>query len=307
MNSQFASLTHASKLGALGRLAYVGSFLAFVGLAACSATVSTTPSGSCSADPSLECAGATGYSCTDGVTPTEALSLTDVACVSPSAGEWCCASTSTAGSCATTVPTSTCATGTPFTCTGTATPVQTNPSFTCTTDGTGDYCCNPNTTTNSACATNTSLSCVSGTSGWSCTGTSQPEDSNQGLVCSADQGTGDFCCSTSACNYDATVTCTAGAGYSCATGANPPDQADPTLVCSTPTTANSVDQYCCYTNTLTPPTGATCGQDQSVQGCDPGSYGFSCSGTDTPDQDFSNLTCSTGTGSGPTLFCCTYN
>jgi hypothetical protein len=151
---------------------------------------------------------------------------------------------------------------------------------------------------------------VTGTTGYSCTGTAQPEDTTQGLVCSADTGTGQFCCASSSCNYDASVAgCASGTvGYSCATNAQPPDQADPTLVCSVPTTSNNVDLYCCYSNTTPPPSGATCTQDPTVTGCTADSYGFSCTGTDTPDADFSNLTCSTPTpGSGAMLYCCTYH
>jgi hypothetical protein len=115
------------------------------------------------------------------------------------------------------------------------------------------------------------------------------------------------------------VTCTTDAyGYSCATGAAPPDQNDPSLVCSDPTTANNIDEYCCYTNATTAPSGATCVQDQSVSGCEDNdagtpSYGFSCTGSDVPSADFSGITCSGGTagmnaqGATATLFCCVYN
>jgi hypothetical protein len=152
------------------------------------------------------------------------------------------------------------------------------------------------------------LACVTGTQGWTCTGPgAQPEDYNSDLVCSSD-GAGDYCCSTSTCSYDASVPgCVTGAvGYSCAVGATPPDGNDPSLVCSVPTTSNNVDLYCCYTNTIT--TAGTCAQDPTVQGCVPGSYGFSCTGTDTPDMDYSGITCSTPTpGPGANLYCCTYH
>jgi hypothetical protein len=159
-----------------------------------------------------------------------------------------------------------------------------------------------------------SLNCVTGAQGWSCTGSAQPEDYNIDLVCSSD-GVGNYCCSTSTCSYDPNVsTCVTGAiGYSCTVGAQPPDQADPSLVCSVPATQNNIDLYCCYTNTITPPATATCQQDPSIPGCQPDaagnpSYGFSCTGTDTPDMDFSGITCSTPTtGNGANLYCCTYH
>lgn len=173
------------------------------------------------------------------------------------------------------------------------------------------------TTSSSGCMTDSTVSCSAGT-GYSCTGSAQPEDSDPGLVCNTD-GAGDFCCSSSSCNYDPNVTgCESGTqGYSCATGSPSPDSADPTLVCSVPTTSGNLDTYCCFTNTVTAPSGATCEQDPTVSGCQPDSagnpsYGFSCTGTDTPDMDFSGITCSSGTAgmdaqnAAATLFCCTY-
>ncbi len=157
-----------------------------------------------------------------------------------------------------------------------------------------------------SCGVDSSVVCSSGT-GWSCTGDAQPEDTNSGLVCSTD-GVGDFCCDQSACAYDSTISCVTGAaGYSCAIGSSPPDSADATLVCSAPTLTSADDEYCCYTNTITPPAGATCAQDPTVAGCAYPSYGFSCSGTDAPTDDFSGITCSAGVGSAPTTYCCVYN
>jgi hypothetical protein len=162
-----------------------------------------------------------------------------------------------------------------------------------------------------SCSSDSSVSCVSGSQGYSCTGSAQPEDTNGDLVCSTD-GVGDYCCSTSTCSYDSSVACVSGAiGYSCATGAEPPDQADPSLVCSVPTTSNNIDEYCCYTTTA-PPSTSTCTQDQTVtcpQVSTGPSYGFSCTSTDTPSDDYSNLNCSAGvpaSGSSATTYCCQY-
>ncbi len=169
------------------------------------------------------------------------------------------------------------------------------------------------TPTNGGCSPDGTLACVGGTTGYSCSGASQPEDADPDLVCSEDTGTGTFCCATSQCSYDGSVPCGNAIGYSCATGAAPPDSQDSSLVCSTAITANNVDEYCCYTNTTAPPSGATCAQDPGVTGCQPNangtpSYGFSCTGSDAPDADFSNLTCSTPTpASGATTYCCVYN
>jgi hypothetical protein len=159
-----------------------------------------------------------------------------------------------------------------------------------------------------------SLGCVAGTTGWTCTGPgAQPEDYNQDLVCSTD-GVGNYCCATSTCSYDPSITtCVTGAvGYSCATGANPPDAADPSLVCSVPVN-HGADLYCCYTSTIVYPSGATCKQDPTIGGCAPDgagnpSYGFSCSGSDAPTDDYSGLNCSAPTQdpAGNNLYCCSY-
>jgi hypothetical protein len=125
---------------------------------------------------------------------------------------------------------------------------------------------------------------------------------------------------SSSCSYDSSVTgCVSGTiGYSCASGSPPPDSADATLVCSVPTAAAGMDDYCCFTNGTAVSASSTCEQDSTVSGCQPDSagnpsYGFSCTGSENPDTDYSNITCSsTGTagmdaqGAAATLYCCTY-
>ena len=171
------------------------------------------------------------------------------------------------------------------------------------------------TSSSSDCSTYSTVSCGSGAVGYSCNGDGNPQDGNSDLICSADQGTGEFCCYTSSsCQGDSSVSCAGGAdGYSCAAGDNPPDSVDSSLVCSVPTTVGTEDTYCCYTNTVTASSSATCVQDPSVtQNCSGDSFGFSCTGSDTPDEDFgSNLNCSqpvSGTdasGNAASLYCCT--
>jgi hypothetical protein len=173
------------------------------------------------------------------------------------------------------------------------------------------------TTTTRGCAVDSSVSCAFGT-GWSCPGSEQPQDTMQDLVCSTD-GAGDFCCASSSCSYDGAVAgCTSGSvGYRCVSGSAPPDQADPALVCSVPTTSSGVDAYCCFTNLTSPTVTSTCTPDPSVAGCQPDSagnpsYGFSCTGSENPDVDYSNVQCSMGTpgmdahGVAATLYCCTH-
>jgi hypothetical protein len=161
----------------------------------------------------------------------------------------------------------------------------------------------------STCNTDPSLACAYG-SGWTCSGVAQPEDNHPDLVCSADNGAGQYCCVSSgnSCTYDPSVPCSHGAGYSCNAGDSPPDSADPSLLCSVPTASGGLDLYCCYAYTVVVSTGS-CTEDPAVgTGCQAGSYGFSCTGADSPAADFSNLVCSAGVvdSAGDTIYCCTY-
>ena len=163
----------------------------------------------------------------------------------------------------------------------------------------------------SSCVANSAVVCTQG-SGWSCdsTSTASPADGNP-LVCSkpiASMSSGDkieYCCVASTvasgCAEDSTVTaaCKQGTGFSC-TGSATPDQSS--LVCSTGTTSGSATDFCCVPFAQS---SSTCTQDSAVMGCQAGSLGFSCTGTDTPAQSNSNLVCSTPTASGgKMLFCC---
>jgi hypothetical protein len=240
-----------------------------------------------------------------------ALPLLTTGCTTTVAGS------GTTGSCSTN--TRTCPnSGTGYTCTGNAQP---NVSMACTSvDSTGDFCCYTSSASGSCNVVTTTAICASGNGiSYSCTGSAQPEQGDYSLICNTN-GVGDYCCITSAssCAYDPSVVgCTSGSyGYSCNIGDPPPDVADKTLVCSVPTAANGVDKYCCFTDATT--VTGTCSVDRTVAGCVPDSagnpsYGFSCTGSESPDTDFSNITCSTGTpgtdaqGNAASLFCCTYH
>jgi len=165
------------------------------------------------------------------------------------------------------------------------------------------YCCG----TAASCAANASVTgCQGGSTGYSCTGGTTPDASlNCGSGVAGPTGDTYYCCGGAAgtCMQDATVAGCSGTskGYSC-TGALSPSATDATLVCSVGTAgANGSTSYCCLTNAST-----TCKQDSSVQGCAGNSYGFSCSGADTPAQANMSLTCSAGTAGngGLTLYCC---
>jgi hypothetical protein len=62
--------------------------------------------------------------------------------------------------------------------------------------------------------------------------------------------------------------------------------------------------YCCFTFATT----TTCARDATVASCAPGSYGFSCTGADAPQQADSSLNCSQGVpgNAGSTLYCCSF-
>jgi hypothetical protein len=119
-----------------------------------------------------------------------------------------------------------------------------------------------------------------------------------------------FACSTTVnapavvgCAQDDSVQgCTNGAfGYSCGNGESP-DQSNSSLDCSDGLVDSSsgLTDYCCIDFTST-----TCSPDSSVDSCQGESFGFSCTGTDSPDEADSSLTCSNGVVTGSlTLYCC---
>jgi hypothetical protein len=107
------------------------------------------------------------------------------------------------------------------------------------------------------------------------------------------------------CALDDSVACDPGTdGWSCPAGTmDIPESANgAAYICSTPTLTADEDLYCCATAVFAP---GTCTADDSVAGCAYPSIGFSCAGTDTPDQTDSSLNCSVDQGNG--LFCCCTN
>jgi hypothetical protein len=227
--------------------------------------------GSCGPDATVTgCMGSDGYSCPAGSQPPDATDTTLI-CSDPVASGpddiYCCYTS------------------------------PTFPAGTCAYDQTLDQACDAMDT---------------GALGYSCQGTDTPEQTDSSLTCSVDQGNGQFCCTTGGggggCGPDATVTgCMGSDGYSCPAGSQPPDATDTTLICSDPAPSGSSDAYCCYTSPTFP--AGTCAYDQTLdQACDAtntGALGYSCQGTDTPDQSDASLTCSADQGTGQ--FCCTTN
>jgi hypothetical protein len=162
----------------------------------------------------------------------------------------------------------------------------------------------------------TVASCVGGASGYSCSGTDTPDQSDASLICSAGVvGTGategdlDYCCIqyasavTTTCVADSNVMGCMGAsiGFSCA-GGDTPELGYPDFTCSVGvpgTGATAADTiYCCAPAT----TPDTCMADATVP-CLTGANGYSCTGAAVPDA--STLLCSeptlTTTGAS---FCC---
>ena len=176
--------------------------------------------------------------------------------------------------------------------------------------------CSVTTNSNDSCSQDSSVAGCGSAIGYSCTGNAVPTDSDSSLVCgdstTANDGDSLFCCtsysgsgSSSTCQANSTVTCTDNSfGFVC-TGSDTPDQSDSSLECSDGTPGNGGTGYCCIQ--YSSGSSSSCTQDSTVQGCASGSYGFSCTSTDTPQQTDSSLNCSTGTpgNNGDTLYCCT--
>ena len=102
------------------------------------------------------------------------------------------------------------------------------------------------------------------------------------------------------CGIDDSVACDHATGYSCAPG-DDPEASDSSLVCSDGTDVPGATLYCCVQFVS-----STCEPDDTVVGCTGYSFGFSCTGTDTPDEADPSLVCSAGTDAGDALlYCCT--
>jgi hypothetical protein len=136
------------------------------------------------------------------------------------------------------------------------------------------------------CVPDPDLACSLDLVGYSCTGSSRPDQNPslskgiQGLVCT-DQGTlpdntGEgYCCTpqTTTCAFDSSAICPTGTGYSCL-GPNRPDAFDPTLSCAQGVPTNGLVVYCCSSMS-----NAGCAKDKNVA-CGSGTTGFTCPSVD---------------------------
>jgi hypothetical protein len=295
----------------------VASFALIAGLAFLGGcTTSSTPAASSECSQGVTIAGcsgpAIGFSCPSGATPPTDTSLSCGAGSAGSSGEtlYCCSSTGPA--CSADPSVTGCAAGlTGYACTGGQTPPESDAALVCGAGVVGphgalDYCC----TAAGACVADANVTgCTGGSKGYSCTGAQTPPQTNAALTCgpavAGVNGVADYCCASGAgatCSlHDAVPGCTGNAtGWSC-TGADTPAQNDASFACSTGTPGGGGTLYCCVALTS-----SSCKGDASVAGCAAQSFGFSCTGADTPSQANASLQCGAGTPSaGATLYCCT--
>ncbi len=170
--------------------------------------------------------------------------------------------------------------------------------------------CTVNQVSTAQCSADAAVACNGNSLGYSCSGEVTPVQDNSTLTCGAGVTEADgnigYCCAveaSSACTIDNSAGCTNGStGYSCA-GAEMPNSSDPTLACGAGVSdASGNTLYCC----VSAPAASSCAPDASVAGCTGGSYGFSCSSTDTPSDGNSSLNCSAPTtgDNGASLYCC---
>jgi hypothetical protein len=267
-NGPFRPPTHrmttpTHKLG-LGALSLVVPLFAAL-LAGCTVTThDDTVVSRCDADTNVACPSpSAGYSCTGDAHPTD--HDTSLVCSNGSESgtvvSYCCSSPQAANTCEPDASITSCGdTATPYSCTGSALPTDFDPSLTCGggvngPNGTLAYCCSAVGPSSGACSVDTTLeSCGDVSTGYRCTGSSTPSDSDPKLVCGdgvdGGNGTEAFCCidfTSTTCAADPDVVgCTGGSyGFSCTSTASPADE-DPSLVCSDPITgADGKSLYCC--------------------------------------------------------------
>lgn len=182
-----------------------------VGFIVAGCTVNSTSSGNggsdggitstCSADGTVTCTQGAGWSCTGSDSPEQSNPL--VCSVGMSDGgktDYCCVAWNGASTCAVDTSVSGCQEGTGFSCTGNDTPDQSDSSLVCsapTANGNKqEYCCIPYD--QSACMQDTTVMCMSGSIGFSCTGGATPQQSDSSLTtCSTPtvaNGSSLYCC-----------------------------------------------------------------------------------------------------------------
>jgi hypothetical protein len=166
-----------------------------------------------------------------------------------------------------------------------------------------------------ACAPDPTTNCQGGSTAYSCTGSTVPQDTDPTLVCGMGAGgTGGatlYCCAVpgadagGTCMQDNSFRCPSGTlAYLCSGGGNTPAFDNPSLLCSDGTAAAGSTRYCC-SSIVGSPDGAPCAPDSTVT-CAAGSTGFSCAGSAKPDQSDPSISCGSGTvgNTQNTSYCC---
>lgn len=193
------------------------------------------------------------------------------------------------------------------------------------------YCCSSTTT---SCVFDPVAGCAAPTYGYECLGGyDRPEAFDPTVSCGEGLVEGNlvvYCCAAQlpahGCQQATSATCPETlVPWTCSNQTLPSEaelgsnqsRADYNLLlCDIPTVtqqgALTTTNYCCFTPASVPP-GASCLFDTAVPGCAPGSFGFACTGPDTPAEDYPAVTCSDGgtpglnaQGYAATLYCCQY-
>lgn len=198
-------------------------------------------------------------------------------------------------------------------------------------DGGEAFCCSGTTT---SCAFDPVAGCAAPTYGYQCLGGyDRPEAFDPNLFCGEGLAQGNFivyCCGAQplshGCQQATSATCPRTLVPWTCTDQSLPSEAElgsnqsradfNLLVCDVPTVVQgatvTTTNYCCFTPTSVPP-GASCLFDIGVPGCAQGSFGFACTGPDTPAEDYPSITCADGgtpgvsaQGYAASLYCCQY-
>jgi hypothetical protein len=195
-------------------------------------------------------------------------------------------------------------------------------------DGSQGYCCTPQPVD---CAYDPVSDCAEGEDGYECRGTNRPESLNASINCGNGIRHGEltqYCCSgepiAPLCQLVDSAGCRDGLlGFLCEEGGHPrgehlganksrPDHYN--FTCSVPEPAPNPEfnTTCCFAPPLVLD-GGSCITHDSVPGCEPGRFGFSCYGRDTPDEGYLSVNCPesgvAGTsveGYPATLYCCDF-
>ncbi len=170
------------------------------------------------------------------------------------------------------------------------------------------FCCLPYAQYFTECTTDTSIvGCADPAFGFSCAGQTTPAEADANLACSVgmtSDGAMAYCCVSSevspTCAFDPGVSCVgASIGFACA-GNGSPGENDAPIACSVGNVGEAGSTTRCCLPFVQSKAG--CEEDQTVDGCEPGSYGFACAGLHRPEESNASLSCTSLAGA---TFCCT--